>query len=508
MRIYPVILPWLLLAPSFAAAQRDGKTHSHGARRAHRSSAPSLHGSAPTRFPSQKVVAPVRRPTRPAIAPSPVIRPRPSHDLRELLRKRHQPKRPDLDEHGSPIKAKPPTAHQEVLDNQAVVRSITAGQKTEAQTGRCYWHTDNGMRYCHYFDRHGAHWYGLHNGPQFSWIRYYGDHWWWHDPNQARWLYYSGGSWLWQDPAQPQTVYVYADNGYAPYIAANPPLISNNSTLPAPPGDPTPPQPEHKSDVDTPSYQAKENSDSFAVVVGIETYSLLPKADFAARDGRAMRDHLQSLGYPVRNTMFLADDKAVRSSLEKYVEAWLPKQVDKDSRVFFYFAGHGAPEPKSGETYLMPWDADPKYLDNTGYPMKTLLAKLDALPAKQVFVVLDTCFSGWGGRSVLAEGTRPLVTKVDLSRGSAKHLVLFTASGADEITGTAKEQGHGLFTYYFLKGLNGAARASKEGMTVQDLYDYLRPQVKDAARHDNRDQSPQLFVPPEGQRQLLIQDLR
>jgi uncharacterized caspase-like protein len=76
------------------------------------------------------------------------------------------------------------------------------------------------------------------------------------------------------------------------------------------------------------------------------------------------------------------------------------------------------------------------------------------------------------------------------------------------VTGTAPDQGHGLFTYYFLKGLNGAARASDAGVTVQALYDYLAPNVEDAARRDNREQSPQLLVPPEGQRQLLIKDLR
>jgi hypothetical protein len=430
-----------------------------------------------------------------------------------MLRDHRQPRLPDRDEHGSPITgralARPPAAHQAVLDNRAVVKSIMAGQKNEIVTSHYYWHNDSGVRYCHYFDQRGAHWYGFYNGPQFYWTRYYSGRWWWYDAGQSRWDYYSDGSWLWQDPAQPQTVYVYADDGYAPYSAANAPLISNYETLVAPPVEPTaPPPPQFKSDVDTPNYQAKEDPDSFAVVVGIENYSTLPKADFASRDAQTMRDHLKSLGYPVRNTMFLADDKAARSGLEKYVDSWLPKQVGKGSRVFFYFSGHGAPDPKSGQSYLMPWDADPKYLEDTGYPMKSLLAKLDALPAKQVVVVLDSCFSGAGGRSVLAEGTRPLVTKVDLGRASTKHLVIFTASGSDEITGTAKEQGHGLFTYYFLKGLNGAAHASKDGLTVQDLYDYLRPQVEDAARRDNRDQSPQLFVPPEGQRQLLIKDLR
>ena len=307
---------------------------------------------------------------------------------------------------------------------------------------------------------------------------------------------------------QTQTIYVPVHDEPAPARTVRPPFVSNYETLIAPPEAAEAPPRQTKSDVDLPAYQTKEVEDSYAVVVGVENYSGLPKAEFAAHDAEAVREHLKSLGYPVRHTMFLADDKAVRSALEKYVDSWLPKQVGAGSRVFFYFSGHGAPDPKTGQTFLMPWDGDPKYLAETGYPTQRLLAKLDALPAKQVVVALDACFSGTGGRSVLPDGIRPLVTKVDLGRASYKRLVLLTASGADEISGTDREQGHGLFTYYFLKGLNGAAHGSREGLSVQDLYDYLKPEVEDAARRDNRDQSPQLLAPPQEPRRLLIKDLR
>jgi uncharacterized caspase-like protein len=155
----------------------------------------------------------------------------------------------------------------------------------------------------------------------------------------------------------------------------------------------------------------------------------------------------------------------------------------------------------------MPWDGDAKYLADTGYPLKRLYEKLNALPSREIIVALDSCFSGTGGRSVLPAGARPLVAGVDLARASAGRLVVYSASGPSEISGTLAAQGHGLFTYWFLKGLNGEA-GGKDGVTVQALYDYLAPNVEDAARRDNRDQTPQLLVPPDGQRKLLIEDLR
>jgi len=248
------------------------------------------------------------------------------------------------------------------------------------------------------------------------------------------------------------------------------------------------------SEVDEPRYQDKANENSFAVVIGIERYTSLPKAQFAERDANAVRAHLLAMGYPDRNIAMLIGPQATRSGMEKYLEDWLPGRVKEDSRVFVYFSGHGSPDLATSAAYLVPWDGDPKYLSTTGYPLKRLYEKLNALSAKRVIVALDSCFSGAGGRSVLPEGTRPLVTRVDNGAAAAGKLVIFSASGADEVTGTSEGQGHGLFTYYFLRGLSGDAGSAGGGVTVQSLYDYLSPKVQDMAMHDNREQTPRLMT--------------
>ena len=194
---------------------------------------------------------------------------------------------------------------------------------------------------------------------------------------------------------------------------------------------------------------------------------------------------MEALGVPGRNIVYLPGSKAVRSSLEKYLEDWLPKLAKADSRVYFYFSGHGAPDPATGETYLVPWDGDPDYLARTAYPVKRLYQRLSALKAREVLVALDTCFSGAGGRSVLPKGARPLVVKI--AAPEAGRLTVLTASSGSEISGSLPEQGHGMFTYFLLKSLN-------EGKTdVQDVYRALVPEVQDEARRVNREQTPQLM---------------
>ncbi len=250
----------------------------------------------------------------------------------------------------------------------------------------------------------------------------------------------------------------------------------------------------YSSEVDQPSYTAAADPDQYAIVVGVEKYSDLPDAQFAERDSDAVRSHLVALGFPERNIIHLKGHKATKTGLAKHLETWLPRNVSEKSTVFFYYSGHGAPDPTSGQAYLLPSDGDPRYLEQTAYPLKKAYETLNSLNVKRVIVALDSCFSGQGGRSVLAAGTRPLVNKVELGMAQTGKAVTLSASRADEISGTAEEQGHGLFTYFLLRGLNGAAKDSDGKVTVKSLFDYLKPNVQDRARRDNREQNPQLAV--------------
>lgn len=247
------------------------------------------------------------------------------------------------------------------------------------------------------------------------------------------------------------------------------------------------------SDVDIPRYSLAERPDDFALVIGVEDYlSGLPPAQFAERDAKAVRNHLRALGFLARNIQYFTGKRAVRSVISAYLEDWLPRNVKADSRVFIYFSGHGAPDPGTGQAYLMPSDGDPNFLKKTAYPVKKLYAHANALKAEKVIVALDACFSGAGGRSVLPEGARPLVLKVKSSMEAKARIVLFAAAAPTQITATLKDQGHGIFTYYLLKGISGGAKDRTGAITPRGLYEYLRPKVRDAANRQNRDQTPVL----------------
>ena len=146
-----------------------------------------------------------------------------------------------------------------------------------------------------------------------------------------------------------------------------------------------------------------------AVVIGIERYQSLPKTDFSYNDAKLVREYLRALGFAERNIEYLVDDRATLSAIKKVIETWLPNIVKPGSRVLIYYSGHGSPDAATGEAYIVPFDGDPQYLADTAYPLRRLYERLGKLPAKDILVITDACFSGTGGRTVLAKGARPIV---------------------------------------------------------------------------------------------------
>lgn len=250
-----------------------------------------------------------------------------------------------------------------------------------------------------------------------------------------------------------------------------------------------------QSDVDGVASRGNTRPDDYALVVGIDGYRGLPHAAYGEGDASAFAAYAQRvLGVPAENVILLTGQKATRTDLAKYVEEWLPRNVTKDSRVYFYYSGHGAPDPAKGTAYLLPWDGDPEFLESSAYPLARLYARLEALPAKDVIVMLDSCFSGAGagGRSLIAKNLRPLVNVAATPR-HGRRISILTASAGDEVAGSSDVMKHGLFTYYLLKGLRGEADVERTGhVDLDELHAYVERNVLRAAHRENREQHPKL----------------
>lgn len=147
---------------------------------------------------------------------------------------------------------------------------------------------------------------------------------------------------------------------------------------------------------------------------------------------------------------------------------------------------------QKGDPYLLPYDGDRSAVEETAWSLSDLkkLVKL-AEPAKVVSLV-DACYTG-EGRSLSAPDARPGVVRVRDSEVEGGNGVVISASRSDQASWDHTEAGHGLFTWFLLKGLRGAA-AAEDGFVYQDgLFEYLKREVPPMAKRlKGADQNPVL----------------
>jgi len=232
---------------------------------------------------------------------------------------------------------------------------------------------------------------------------------------------------------------------------------------------------------------------AWALVIGIERYRDVSSPTGARADAERMAQVLtKTLGVPEDHVVVQLDERASRSDIEKQLR-WLRQNVTAGGRIYFYFSGHGAPDPSSGTSFLLPYDGDPRFLSETALPLTNVLASLAQSQAKDVLAMVDSCFSGAGGRSVLPPGARPLVRVKEAK--AAPRVALFTASSGAEISGPGA-QGGGLFTSTVVQALGGA-KADVDGdgqISLGELLEWVRPRVVREAKKENRSQTPSVIL--------------
>ncbi|MCS7250682.1 MAG: caspase family protein, partial [candidate division WOR-3 bacterium] len=242
-----------------------------------------------------------------------------------------------------------------------------------------------------------------------------------------------------------------------------------------------------------------DNPYGIAVVIGNKLYEHkdVPNVDYADNDARILKEYLiKTLGYKEENIIFVLNarksdfdkifgtEKDYKGQLYNFVE---PNKSD----VFIYYSGHGAPDIETKSGYFLPVEADPNYVKITGYPLETFFKNLSEIKARSINVVIDACFSGASEKGMLIAKASPL-TGVVIEKEIKDNINLFTSAKDDEISSWYSEKNHSLFTYYFLKGLQGEADLNKNReLTFGELKDYITQNVSRMARKlFNRKQTP------------------
>jgi hypothetical protein len=268
-----------------------------------------------------------------------------------------------------------------------------------------------------------------------------------------------------------------------------------------------PEKPAVVSDVDQHIPQTKmKNPDAIAIVIGNQFYSHpdVPDVDFAVEDARSIRNYLiRTLGYQEHNILYFenADQSTffgMFGSKENHRARLFNLVKANQSDVFIYYSGHGAPDPHTREAYFVPTNCDPSLVEFNGYSLNTFYANLGKIPFRKLTVVLDACFSGASEAGMLIRDASPVYFKPKIQILHDERVAVFLSAAGNQLSSWHREQGHSLFTYYFLRGLQGSADLNQDKeLTVGEMAEYLNQEVPVAARRlANRVQDPEIHGKP------------
>ncbi len=221
-----------------------------------------------------------------------------------------------------------------------------------------------------------------------------------------------------------------------------------------------------------------------ALVIGNNDYRSLSKLDTARNDAQEVAATLQrKYGFRVK-LLLDADRYAILSALND-----LRSTLTENDNLLIYYAGHGTLEEKNQRGYWLPVDAE---LDNNANWISNvdLTDILNAMNAKRVLVIADSCYSGTLTRSSqarLAAGMTAAARRSWVETISQKRARMALTSGGLAPVLDAGGGEHSIFA----KALLDVLRDNRGLLDGDEIYREVTVRVSYAAKAVQFEQLPQ-----------------
>lgn len=233
----------------------------------------------------------------------------------------------------------------------------------------------------------------------------------------------------------------------------------------------------------------------YAVVIGVSRFEdyRIQNIRFADADAREFHEYItKTAGIPAHNARLLLNGQATLSGIREAVAAFRSRGTGEDDEILIYFAGYGA--WSDGEASIVPYDADTDRPEETTLSLKEL-AGLPHGDGLKLTVILDspfvTRFQGRAAEEREIEGTlREALGGILTSPGQQVLAACEVGEGCVEL----EDLGHGLFTYYLIRGLRGEGDRDRDGeITWDEASAYARRMTEEHAPLEGKVQRPGLY---------------
>ena len=249
---------------------------------------------------------------------------------------------------------------------------------------------------------------------------------------------------------------------------------------------------------------AQPHAVGIAIGVGAFRDSSMPPAIFAAHDAEVMGGYFKAvLGIPPQKVKVMRDAEGLKDDWIEVFEQWLPKQGGLQTTAYIYVSGRAVVDHETGAVSMLPYDGTLSG-STRAYSLARLQRALAKAPVKHAVVMLELSLEPTSG-SAPGRITPPRWASEDVGGEQDRVMVMVGNAAVQEARAYQPGQ-HGLFTYFLLKGMGGAADLDKNGTVLTgELCAYVQGQVTGIGRSTVGDTQQPLCLPESGRASPLRQ---
>lgn len=243
---------------------------------------------------------------------------------------------------------------------------------------------------------------------------------------------------------------------------------------------------------------------TYALIVGISRYAKLPQQNwlrFADADAQTFGEFLiqpRGGGLPPDRLKVLTNEEANKAAVSGYTRQFLEEARKNRGTVLLVFAAHGVAQQKKAS--IVTHESNPEDLYTSGFPMSELRAILSGGLAGvgRLLIFLDVCHAARLGTIESRDISESFQGAIPSELGTAKVFSFLSSRAAEPSWEGPNWGGHGAFTYFVLRGLNGDADDDKDGfVTAEELIEYVRAMVLKSTLRKQHPEAQTMTLPNE-----------
>ncbi|MDA2919412.1 caspase family protein [Desulfobacterota bacterium AH_259_B03_O07] len=269
-------------------------------------------------------------------------------------------------------------------------------------------------------------------------------------------------------------------------------------------------------------------AEKYALVVGINKYKNgIEPLKYASKDALDFYSFLVNRrggNFRKENVILFRDEYATRVAIENALDK-IQNLAKEDDLVLLYFSSHGTPPGKFGGVHIVTYDSEVKprqRIWETSITGDILREFIRGVRAKRLIVIIDACYSNGaynqiagflptgskslgdegfgisrrymtqrllGAKGIVVEESSSNTPPQDSKSPNGWGIVLVSASDAGELSWESDILQGGIFTHYFLQGLN------RYNGTVKEAFYYSKPLINSRVKEEqgiDMEQNPHL----------------